>query len=144
MSDSTSPSRWDGPRQTPRNWDTRRPWVDLGKARNHLAEVRQRIDIEVTDAVRNVELSRREVELARTARELAQRKTELEREKLRLGLSSNFRLVEFEGDLEAAQNTELDSVIAWHDALTSLDRALGTTLERWDIEIDDTEGADGR
>ena len=115
--------------------------VDLGKARNHLAEVRQRIDIEVTDAVRNVELSRREVELARTARELAQRKTELEREKLRLGLSSNFRLVEFEGDLEAAQNTELDSVIAWHDALTSLDRALGTTLERWDIEIDDTEGA---
>ena len=111
--------------------------VDLRKARNDLVETRQRIDIEVTNAVRDVELSRRELDLARTARELARRKTEIEEEKLRLGLSSNFRLVAFEDDLEAAQNTELDSVVAWHDALTELDRTLGTTLERWDIEVGD-------
>ena len=109
--------------------------VALRKAQNDLADLRQRIDIEVSNAVREVELSGRQVELARTVRELARQKTEIEREKLRLGLSSNFRLVEFEEDLVAAENAELDAAILHLGALASRDRVLGTTLESWDIEI---------
>lgn len=113
--------------------------IDLRKARNDLADLRQHIDIEVSNAVREVELSDRQVELARTVRELARQKTEIEREKLRLGLSSNFRLVEFEDDLVAAENAELDATIFHLGALASLDRVLGATLENWDIEIVDLD-----
>ena len=109
--------------------------TDLKIARNNLADLRQRIDIEVSNAVREVELSARQVALARTARQLFEEKMEIEREKLRLGLSSNFQLVAFEDDLVAAQNRELDSIIAYLDALTSLDRTLGTTLDTWGIDI---------
>ncbi len=110
--------------------------VALRRARNDLADLRQRIDIEVRNAVREVALARRQVALARTARELAGEKTEIEKEKLRLGLSSNFRLVAFEDDLVTAENGELDARIAYLNALTALDRTLGVTLERWDIELD--------
>ena len=110
--------------------------VALRKARNDLADLRQRIDIEVRNALREVELSRRQVALARTARELVDEKTEIEKEKLRLGLSSNFQLVAFEDDLVAAENSELDARIAYLNSLTSLDRTLGVTLERWNIELD--------
>lgn len=111
--------------------------INLRQARVQLADMRQRIDIEVSNAVREVELSKRQVELARSARELAQQKTELEKDKLHLGLSSNFRLVEFEEDLVSAQNSELDALIAYQAAMASLDRTLGTTLERWDIEVNE-------
>ena len=113
--------------------------TDLKKAQNDLADLRQRIDIEVSNAVREVELSARQVELARTVGELARQKTEIEREKLRLGLSSNFRLVRFEDDLVAAENTELDATIAHLGALVSLDRVRGTALERWGIGIADLD-----
>ena len=61
----------------------------------------------------------------------------LEKEKLRLGLSSNFRLVAFEEDLVSAQNSELDALIAYRAAIAALDRTLGMTLMHWNIEIDE-------
>ena len=118
--------------------------IRLQQARVELANVRQRIDIQVSNAIREVELSQRQVELARSARELAERKTELEKEKLRLGLSSNFQLVSFEEDLVSAQNRELDALIAYRAAVSSLDRTLGTTLKRWNIEFDEAGREDAR
>ena len=117
--------------------------TEVAKARNDLANLRQRVDIEVSGAVREVALSMRQIDLARTARTLAEEKLEVEREKLRLGLSSSFRLVAFEEDLVAAQNRELDAIIDHLDAVTALDRTLGVTLDRWNIEID-TEGDGAR
>ena len=110
--------------------------TELAKAQNDLANLRQRVDIEVSGGVREVALSARQVDLARTARTLAEEKLDVEREKLRLGLSSSFRLVAVEEDLVAAQNRELDAVIDHLDAVTALDRTLGVTLDRWNIEID--------
>ena len=110
--------------------------TELGKSRNDLADLRRRIDIEVGNAVREVELSARQIELARAARQLVEQKTDIEREKLRLGLSSNFQLAAFEDELVAARNSELDATISHLDATTALDRALGTTLDTWGIDID--------
>jgi len=108
----------------------------LTKARNALTDNRQRIDIEVSGALREVALAVRQIDLARTARMLAEQQIDVEREKLRLGLSSSFRLVAAEADLVAAENRELDAVIAHLNALTALDLTLGVTLERWDIEVE--------
>ena len=105
-----------------------------------LAELRQAIDVDVRGAVRDVEVRFRRTELARQARALSEQKLEIERTKLTAGLSSNFRLVRFEDDLIASQNSEIDAIIAYLNALTALDQVLGRTLETWGIEIDQAAG----
>ena len=101
-----------------------------------LEEQRQQIGIAVRQAVHDVEVGRRRRELAGRARELAEQKLEIERLKLREGLSSSFRLTRFEEDFVRAQNAEVDVQVGYENALTSLDRTLGTTLERWDIRVE--------
>ena len=111
----------------------------LKRARNSHEDLRQRIEIEVRNAVREVEISLRQVDLSRTARQLMEQKTNIEREKLSLGLSTNFQLVTFEEDLVAAQNSELDATVAYLNARTVLDRTSGVTLDTWDVDIERVE-----
>ena len=106
------------------------------QAERKLAEVRQAMDIGVRQAIHDVEVGRRRIELAREARALAEEKLEIERSKLRQGLSSTFQIGRFEEDLVRAQNAEVDALIDYENALTALDRTLGTTLETWDIGVE--------
>jgi outer membrane protein TolC len=107
--------------------------TNLKKARLELVEQKENIEIEVLDAVRDVEAKLRQVELARQARELSERKLDIEQEKLKAGRSSNFQLVTFQNDLVRAQNNELNAKINYLNALTTLDKVLGTTLDTWKI-----------
>ena len=116
--------------------DQRRARFSLQQSRLRLAELRQAIDIQVRAAARDVEVQSRRVELARQARELAERKLEIEHIKLNSGLTTNFRLVEFEDDLVRSQNAEIGAIVSYLNALTALDRILGTTLDTWDIGIE--------
>lgn len=109
---------------------------DVLRAEMTRAETRQTIGIEVRRAVRDVSVALRRIDLARQARELAERKVDIERRKLQEGLSSAFQLGRFEDDLVAAQNRELDAVVGYRNALTVLDRTLGTTLDRWGIGVE--------
>ena len=107
------------------------------RAERGLAEVRQAMDIAVRRAVHDVEVGLRRIALARDARALAEEKLEIERSKLQQGLSSTFQLSRFEEDLVRAQNAEVDALIDHENALTTLDRTLGTTLETWDIGVEE-------
>ena len=109
---------------------------DVLRTERALEEHRQQIGITVRQAVLDVEAGRQRSELARRARELTEQKLEIERLKLREGLSSSFRLTRFEEDLVRAQNAEVDAQIGYENALTALDRTLGTTLERWNIRVE--------
>ena len=113
--------------------------ADLGRTRTDLAELRQAIDIDVRNAVRDVDARRRQVALAARASELALRKLDAERQKLNLGLTTNFRMIQFEDDLVRAQNSELEATIAYLNALASLDQTLGTTLQTWGLEVERVE-----
>ena len=108
---------------------------EMRRARMTLAERRQSIRIEVRRAVRDVAVALRQIDLARQTRQLAERKLDVERRKLRQGLSSAFQLGRFEDDLVAAQRRALDAVARYRDSLARLDRALGTTLDRWGISV---------
>ena len=112
---------------------------DVRRADMELAETRQAIRIEVGRAVHDVAVRLRQIELAREALELARQKLDIERQKLREGLSSSFQLGRFEDDLISAQNRELDAVVGYRNALTSLDRILGTTLDTWGLRLEQLE-----
>ena len=110
--------------------------ASVEQAERGLEELRQSIGIAVRQAVHDVEVGRRRTELAVRARELSEQKLEIERLKLREGLSSSFQLTRFEDDLVRAQNGEVEAKVSYENALTALDRILGTTLERWGIRVE--------
>lgn len=99
--------------------------------------MRQRIDIEVTGAIREAEFRRRQIKFVRTSRRLVEEKLQIEREKLRRDLSAKIRLAAFEVVLVAAENHEFDTDFAHLDAFNTLHRALGTRLKRWEVDIED-------
>ena len=104
-----------------------------------LMERLQSIRIEVRQATHDVKVGFRRIELARKARELAERQLDVEQTKFAQGLSSAYQLTSVEDDLVRAQNRELNAVISYQNALTSLDQALGTTLRSWKIDIETVE-----
>ena len=106
------------------------------RAERGVVELRQALDIRVRQAVHEVELGKRRIELARQALKLSQEKLAIERQKLQQGLSSIFQLSRFEDDLVRAQNAELNALVDYENALTTLDRILGTTLDTWDIRVE--------
>jgi len=100
-----------------------------------LEELTDNIEIEIQDAARDIEMKLKQVTLARQARKLSVQKLDIEKEKLKVGRSTNFQLVTFQNDLVSTQSSELNAAIAYLNALTSLDKSLGTTLETWKIEL---------
>ena len=108
----------------------------LTRAERGLVELRQAMNISVRQAVHDVEVGLRRIELARQALALTEEKLEIERSKLQQGLSSTFQLSRFEEDLVNAQNAEVDALVDYENALTALDRTLGTTLQTWGITVD--------
>ncbi|MYJ74636.1 MAG: TolC family protein [Gammaproteobacteria bacterium] len=110
--------------------------VALRQVELQLAEQEQRIEVEVRNAVRLVGTQFRRMQLAQQARELSEQKLELERIKLRSGRTTNFQLLRFEDDLIGAENSEVGATIAYLNALTDLDRALGATLHTYGIDFD--------
>lgn len=119
--------------------------VDVLQAQNNLDEEQQQIDIDVTNAVRDVRDNLRQLELAQQLTELREQELNNEEEKIRLGVgdTSIVDLVRFQDDLAAARNAELNAQIEYLNSLTRLEEAVGTTLERWDIVIEREESMGG-
>ena len=106
------------------------------QARLVLEETRQNIRREVDEAIYTVEVALRQIEQSRSGVALSRQRLELQERKMALGLASAVELEQAEDDLIEAQEREIESRIAYQDAVTSLDATLGTTLERWGIAIE--------
>lgn len=111
--------------------------VNIENQEIRLAEARQSLERDVGDAVRNLSTRWRQYEIAQRARDLSRHKLEIEREKLQAGRSSNFQVLSFESDLRNAESARLNAVIAYLNTQAHLDQTLGTTLESWDIDLND-------
>lgn len=102
-----------------------------------LEEAHQQLKRDVTNAVRDISTRWRQYEIAQRARDLSRRKLDIEREKLTVGRSSNFQVLSFETDLRNAENARLNALISYLNAQAGLDQTLGTTLQSWDITLND-------
>ncbi|MFY1929447.1 TolC family protein [Achromobacter xylosoxidans] len=102
-----------------------------------LKNAQQVLEREVNDAVRDVDSRWRQYQIAERAYELSRRKLDIEREKLQVGRSSNFQVLSFESDLRNAESARLSALVGYLNAQTQLDQRLGTTLESWDIALND-------
>ncbi len=111
--------------------------IALRQTELQIATARDRLRQQVEDTVRAIDTLKRQAELARRARELAATQLELELVKLQAGRSSNFQVVSFQGALQSAESAELSAVVAYANALSQLDQILGTTLDTWQISVND-------
>ena len=110
--------------------------IGLDKAELNHNKLRDNIEIEVQDAVRDVEMKLKQVKLAEQSSRLSGQKLSIETEKMKAGRSSNFQLVTFQNDLVNAQNNELNAVINYLNSVAALEKTLGITLEKWGIKIE--------
>ena len=115
----------------PANARSDRARIALERARNEAYLVRERIRLELDDALRTLDLTYRRIELARAARRLVEEKTRIEREKLESGLSSNFQLLSFEDERLNARQAEIGAVFAHMEAQTRFVQARGTLVQDW-------------
>jgi outer membrane protein TolC len=109
--------------------------VQRDKAMVRLQEVRNRVENEVRNALRNLEMITRLLDLSQRSLRLSQKKYEVETEKFKAGRSSNFQLLSYKNDLVNAQNNALNTTIAYLDGLSALERTLGVLLDSWQITL---------
>jgi outer membrane protein len=110
--------------------------VKLRHAGIDVQELKENIEIEMLDAVRDIKIKWEQVKLAQRARKLSKRQLDIELEKLKVARSTNFEIVTFQNSLVLAENGEIRAKIDYLNALTDLDVLLGATLERWGVNIE--------
>ena len=104
-------------------------------AKSSLQSVRQQVIVSVREAVRRVQTDFKRIETTRSARIMAEKQLQAERERLNVGLSTTRFVLDFQRDLATAQGSELRSVVDYNKSLSNLARNKGTTLERYDIQL---------
>jgi outer membrane protein TolC len=93
--------------------------------------------LEIKNAIRQLQTSYKQIQAYKVARELAEKKLAGEEEKLRLGQSTNYVVLQYQRDLTSARVAELQSIINYNIAQTGIDRATGVLLETKNIKVAD-------
>jgi len=116
--------------------------ADRGNAlvskRRDLYQLRSReqaIELEVRNAVHNLESAKLSMAASRIARDTAQKNLEAEQKKYELGVQTIFFVLDAQTGLAQAEQSLLQSQVSYQRALTALDRSMGDLLERHRIQI---------
>lgn len=110
-------------------------WLGLEQARLKNKSQEQQIDLEISNAVRAVETNYQRAKAYKAARELAEKKLEAELEKFKVGMSTNYLVLQYQRDLANAQTMELKALIDYNISIANLDRVMGIGRERRGVSI---------
>ncbi|MDR2015411.1 MAG: TolC family protein [Azoarcus sp.] len=121
-----------------------RATIELAMAHVHarnqdsrLIKAKKALEHDIGEGVRDLDVRWRQCEAARRSLKLARTKLEAERKRIKKAPWDSFRMLVFESDLYDAEFARIDTFIAYRNALATLDKASGTTLESWGIELND-------
>ncbi len=111
--------------------------IEARRARANVRKQEQLVVREVRQAVRSVESAAKSVRATERRRAAAMESLRAEQERLRLGDSTPFQVLEFDSDLAEAEGQVIEALRGYENAITALERVQGTLLEKRRIEIDD-------
>jgi outer membrane protein TolC len=100
----------------------------------------QTIALDVRTSLMQVEMYKARIETAKIARELAQKTLEAEQAKFDLGTSILQFVLNDQNALLQARTNEIQTLINFTKAFVDLDRSMGMTLKKNNIELDRTLG----
>ncbi len=114
--------------------------VAIAKAQKSQAEIllaqqKQRVAVEVRNAVLTLDTAAQRIDAAKAGRAAAETQLNAEKERYGVGLSTNFFVLTRQNDLAAAVLTEIAALTDYRKALTDYARAAGTLLDERRIEI---------
>ncbi len=109
--------------------------LNMRQAILELENQKEQVYLEIKNAVRSVEANYKRILAFTTARELSEQKLAAEEEKRRVGLSTNYLVLQMQRDLANARISELNAIISYNVSLASLDRSMGTNLKSKDIKL---------
>ncbi|MFZ2054063.1 MAG: TolC family protein [Candidatus Aminicenantales bacterium] len=109
--------------------------INLDQAKLRIQDQTQQLTLELGNAVRAVETNSLRTQAYKAARELALQKLEAELEKLKVGMSINYLVLQFQRDLANAQTLELKALIDYKISLANLDKIMGVGRERQNVNI---------
>lgn len=98
-----------------------------------LKSLKQQITSEVRQSVRNVRINEKRVTANRLAKKLAEEQLKAETEKLNLGLSSNFQVLQYQNDFENASLNEVKAIIDFIKSVNALYATEGILLESYNL-----------
>jgi outer membrane protein len=117
--------------------DNIRSQLERNQLQASLQNTRNQINLQVQQARITLIQGKEQVAAAREAVRLAQLSLDAERIKLRNGLSTSYNVVLKERDLVTAQYAEVQTVDAYAKGLVAMDQAMGTTLDRNNIQLNE-------
>ncbi|MBN2409922.1 MAG: TolC family protein [Candidatus Aminicenantes bacterium] len=109
--------------------------TSLERAKLLIKNQEQQLTLELGNAVRAVETNYLRTQAYKAARELAQQKLEAELEKLQVGMSTNYLVLQYQRDRANAQTLELKALIDYKISLAELDRVMGVGRERQNVNV---------
>jgi outer membrane protein TolC len=117
--------------------DATRDTLQVRQMEARLQQLKNQIQEEVENARRAVEIARAAYTASVQSRTYQEELLAGEREKLSVGASANFFIVQDESLLAQARSAEVAARSAYIKARSALDRALGNVLENNHIDLDD-------
>jgi outer membrane protein TolC len=94
--------------------------------------------VEIENALIAVQQARASYEASQQARVLQEQALQAEQEKLSVGLSTSYLVIQYERDLALARSQEVASLGDYVKARSALDRAMGTILNTYNVSVEDT------
>ena len=109
--------------------------IELRRASTSQRRVEQDIILDVRNAARVLRNSADSVAASERRRVASQETLRAEEERLRLGDSTPFLVLEFEEDLTESESQVIQSLQAYRNSITALERSQGTLLETRNISL---------
>jgi outer membrane protein TolC len=114
--------------------------VNMQQTLLRLQDQEQQIYLEVKSAVRAVQNNYERVQAYKVARELAEETLQAEEEKFKVGISTPYFVLQYQTELTTAQTNELRAIVDYNLSLATLERTLGTSLEKKNIRFSEFTG----
>ncbi len=112
--------------------------LELKKAETALASLQNKIELELKEAIRQIETNQQRIAATREARRLSETSLAAEEERMTLGMSTSVDVLRVQEELAAAQAGETNALVDYINSLNGLDEALGTLLENCQITVGET------
>ncbi|MGH8673118.1 MAG: TolC family protein, partial [Burkholderiales bacterium] len=109
--------------------------IALDQGRLSLQNLERGVEIEVRNAVRQVQTNVKRVQAARVNLDLQRKKLEAEQKRFQYGMTTSFQVLEFQKDLREAESSEIRAILDYNKSLSALANATGTILEKQGIEV---------
>jgi len=114
------------------NIEKRKQIINIKKLENEII-------LEVKNLVRSIESNRKRIEVTEVAKVLAEKKLEVEEEKYKLGLTTNYTVLDYQEDLAIALNAEIKAKIDYRLSVASLKSLEGTLLDDYEFILESSE-----